>query len=229
LAEAEKEADVLLSMNDDDMHLMKFDLLIVVVNPLRADNGQTHHQEDTSIRIADILLINNVNATTKEQIENFESSLHLINNKAKIVHADSVMTPDNPRIINGKRVLIVEDESPEKHADALLGAGRVVAELYGAKEIVSAKKYAVGAIKSLFENNPRPDIELPAAYGPKEVRDLEATLNNADCDVIVSATSINLRSIINVTKPIVQIRYELKPKGRELDDIIDGFVKKIKK
>ena len=95
---------------------------------------------------------------------------------------------------------------------------------------MSAKKYAVGAIKEMFARYTKLNLELPAmGYSPKEIRDLEATINNADCDVVVSATPTNLRSIINSNKPIVHVSYELKPKGNELDDIVERFVKKIKK
>ena len=74
------------------------------------------------------------------------------------------------------------------------------------------------------------DVELPAmGYSPKQIKDLEATINNADCDVVVSATPTNLRNIININKPIVQVSYELKPKTDELDQIVKNFASGVKK
>ncbi len=231
LSEAEKEADIVLwDGGNNDLPFIKPDLLITVADPLRVGNELSYYPGETSVRMADVLVINKVNSATKEQLERLDTNLRSINRNAKLVYADSIITPDNPRIIKGKRVLAIEDGPTITHGNMLFGAGRVAAETYGAKEIISAKKYAVGSIKKVFERFPKLDQELPAmGYSPKEVRDLEATVNNADCDVVVSATPINLRSLINVTKPIVQVSYELKPKGTEFDDIIDGFVKKSKK
>ena len=231
LAAAEKETDVVLwDGGNNDLSFIKPDLLITVADPLRVGNELSYYPGETAVRMADVLLINKVNSATKEQIEELVANLHSINKRAEIVYADSVVTPDNPGIIKGRRVLVIEDGPTITHGGMLFGAGKVAADMCGAKEIVTAKKYAVGAIKEVFARYPRLNLELPAmGYSPKEIRDLEATVNNADCDVVVSGTPINLRLVINVNKPIVQVSYELKPKGKGLDDIIEKFVKKIKK
>ena len=228
---AEKEADVILwDGGNNDLPFIKPDLLITVADPLRAGDELSYYPGETAVRMADVLLMNKVNSATKEQLAEVRDNLHSINKSAEIVYADSVITPDNPRIINGKRVLIIEDGPTITHGGMLFGAGKVAAEMCGAKEIVSAKKYAVGVIKDVFARYPKLNLELPAmGYNPKEIRDLEATVNNADCDVVISATPINLRSMINANKPMVRVSYELKPNGKEFDDIIERFVKKIKK
>lgn len=228
---AEKEADVILwDGGNNDLPFIKPDILITVADPLRAGNELSYYPGETAARMADVLLINKVNSATAEELAEVRDNLHSINKNAEIVYADSVVTPDNPKIINGKRVLIIEDGPMITHGGMLFGAGKVAADMCGAKEIVSAKKYAVGAIKEVFARYTKLNLELPAmGYSPKEIRDLEATINNADCDVVVSATPTNLRSIINSNKPIVHVSYELKPKGNELDDIVERFVKKIKK
>ncbi len=230
LRAAEKEADIIIwDGGNNDTPFIKPDLMITVADPLRVGNELTYYPGETSARMADVLLINKVNSATKEQLEELQGNLRRINKGAPIIYADSVVTPDNPRIIKGKRVLIIEDGPTITHGGMLFGAGKVAAEAYGAKEVVSAKKYAVGTIKDAFERYPRLNLELPAVgYSPKQIRDLEATVNNADCDVVVSATPINLRHIINVNKPIVHVNYELKPKDAELDRIIDRFARKTK-
>ncbi len=228
---AEKEADIVLwDGGNNDLPFVKPDLLITVADPLRAGNELSYYPGETAVRMADVLLINKVNSATKEQLDELIGNLRSINSSADILLADSVVTPDNPGIIKGKRVLVIEDGPTITHGGMMTGAGDVAAKMCGAKEIVTAKKYAVGAIKDVFARYPKLNVELPAmGYSPKEIRDLEATVNNADCDVVVSGTPINIRLLINVNKPIVQVSYELKPKGDGLDDVIGKFIKGMKR
>ena len=177
--------------------------------------------------MADVLLVNKINSATKEEIQTVVSDLKLINNKAKIIYAKSIVEPDNSRIIKDKRVLVIEDGPSITHGGMRIGAGTVAAKEYGASEIICAKDYAYGSIKEVFRKYPKLDRELPAmGYSQKEIRDLEATINRADCDLVVSATPTNLRHLINVNKPIVHVSYELKPIGTKFDNIIKKFISK---
>jgi predicted GTPase len=215
---------------NNDMPFIKPDLLVTVADPLRSGDELTYYPGETVARMADVLLINKINSATKEEIKTVVDDLRSINSKAKIAYAESVVTPDNPRIIKNKRVLVIEDGPTITHGGMRIGAGTVAAREYGASEIISATKYAVGALKDVFKEYPKLDRELPAmGYSPKEIRDLEATVNRADCDVVISATPTNLRHIINVNKPIVHVSYELKPADRTLDKIVSEFILKLKK
>jgi predicted GTPase len=231
LKEAEKEADIIIwDGGNNDASFIKPDLLITVADPLRSGDELTYYPGETVARLADVLLINKVNSATKEEINTVVNDLKSINKEAKIVYANSIVTPDNSRIIKGKKVIVIEDGPSITHGGMRIGAGTVAAKEYGASEIVSAKKYAVGEIKKVFEKYPKLDKELPAmGYSQKEIRDLEATVNLADCDVVISATPTNLRHIININKPIVQVSYELKPVGAAFDKMIFNFIKGVKK
>ncbi|MGC8649154.1 MAG: cyclic 2,3-diphosphoglycerate synthase [Candidatus Micrarchaeia archaeon] len=227
LRSAEKEADIILwDGGNNDAPFIKPDLLITVADPLRAGNELNYYPGEIVARLADILLVNKVNSASKEEVEVVTNNLHLINPKAKIFYADSIVKVDNPRLISGKRVLIIEDGPSITHGDMQFGAGTVAAKLYNAAEFVDAKKYAVGTIKDTFKKYPRLKIELPAmGYSPKQIKDLEATINNADCDSVVSATPTDLRRILNINKPLAQVTYELEPKGMGFADLINKFVK----
>ena len=159
-----------------------------------------------------------------------EKNLREINSSAKIIYADSAVSPDNPKMIKGKRALVIEDGPTITHGGMRIGAGMVAARECGAAVVVRAKDYAVGEIRETFNKYPKLDLELPAmGYSAKQIRDLEATVNGADCDVVISATPTNLRNIININKPIVQVSYELVPKGAEFDRIIKDFAERVKK
>ncbi len=229
LREAEKEADIIIwDGGNNDASFIKPDLTITVADPLRAGDEIAYYPGETVARLANIILINKTNSATKTQIDKVVSDLAAINAKAKIVYGDSIVTPDNPNLIKGKNVLVVEDGPTITHGGMLFGAGTVAAMLYKAKKIINAKQYAVGTIKDIYDKYPRLGNELPAVgYSPKQIKDLENTINRAECDVVVSATPTDLRKIINVDKPIVQVGYELVPRGKEFDAAIGAFLKKI--
>ncbi len=231
LDSAEKEADVIIwDGGNNDAPFIKPGLFITVADPLRAGNELSYYPGEMVARMADVIIINKVNSATEEELHTLDRNIREINNNAKVIYADSVVIPDNPKLINGKRVLVIEDGPTITHGGMRLGAGMVAAKEYKAKEIIKAKNYAVGEIKKTYNKYPKLDVELPAiGYSAKQIKDLEATVNSADCDVVVSATPTNLRNIININKPIVQVGYELRPKGKELDAIIKDFMKSVDK
>lgn len=231
LKKAEKEADVILwDGGNNDASFYKTDLLLVVADPLRAGNELVYYPGETVARMADVLLINKINSAKPEDVERVQTDLRAINPKAPILLCKSEIWADNPRIIKNSRVLLVEDGPTITHGNMMFGAATVAAQKLGAGEIVEARKYAVGAIKETFKKYPKLDMELPAmGYSVKQIKDLEATINAADCDVVISATPTDLKHLVNANKPIVQIYYDLVPVGGDLDARIRRFVKDIKR
>lgn len=231
LAAAEKEADVIIwDGGNNDAPFIKPDLFITVVDPLRAGNELTYYPGETVARMADILIINKVNSATPQELSLLEKNIKQINLRAAVIYADSIVNADNAKLIKGKKVLVIEDGPTITHGGMRVGAGMVAAKEYGAKSFAKAKDYAVGEIKATFDKYPKLNIELPAmGYSPKQIKDLEITVNSADCDVVVSATPTNLRNLINANKPIVQVSYELKPKSDELDQALKEFATKVMK
>lgn len=228
LRAAEKEADIVIwDGGNNDASFIKPDLTITVADPLRAGNELTYYPGETSARLADVLLINKVNSAKKEDVERVRADLEKINSKAKIFLTESIVSVDNERLIRGRRVLLVEDGPTITHGNMAFGAATVAAKLYGAAEIVNAKDYAVGEIKKTFRKYPALLTELPAmGYSTRQIKDLEATINKAECDVVVSATPTNLRHLIHSNKPIVQVTYEIRPIGTGLDAVIKEFAAK---
>ncbi|HRR04172.1 MAG TPA: hypothetical protein P5215_02720, partial [Bacteroidales bacterium] len=155
-------------------------------------------------------------------------NLIAINPDVKIVDAASVLTIDKPELIKGKRVLVVEDGPTLTHGEMDLGAGTVAAMKYGAAEFVDPKPYIVGSLKETFETYPHIGALLPAmGYGEKQMRDLEQTIANTPCDVVVVGTPIDLPRFIKIKQPVVKIGYELQEIGQpDLKVILDEFVKK---
>jgi predicted GTPase len=225
LRAAEKEADVILwDGGNNDASFYKPDFLITVADPLRAGNEMTYYPGETVVRMADLLLVNKVNTATKTELTMLVDDLKSINDKGAIVYADSVVSADGSAI-KGKRVLVVEDGPTITHGGMRIGAGTIAARKYRARSIVFAKDYAVGTIKDTFDKYRNLGQELPAmGYSKRQIKDLEETINNARCDVVVSATPIDLSSLVKANKPIVKVTYELMPRGRGLDRALKRFV-----
>jgi len=223
LREAEKEADIILwDGGNNDFPFYIPDLTITVVDPHRPGHEVTYHPGETNVRIADVVVINKIDTADLESIELVRANVRDVNPDAIIVEAASPLFVDDPEMIRGKRVLVVEDGPTLTHGEMSYGAGYIAAIKYGAAEIVPAREFAVGTIKEAYEKYPQVSEVLPAVgYSEQQLKDLEATINATPADVVVSATPINLARVIKVNKPIVRVRYELQEIGKPtLEDII---------
>lgn len=230
LRQAEKEADVVIwDGGNNDGPFFRPDLFITVADPLRAGNEMTYYPGNICARMADVLILNKANAATPEQLELVTNNLRSINPDATIIRADSVVKADRPDLIKGKKVLLIEDGPTITHGNMPFGAGTVAAQQYGASGYANAKDYAVGSIKATFDKYTHLSRELPAmGYSPQQIKDLETTINRAECDTVISATPTDLRPLLKANKPIVQVSYDLVPQGATLDEIITRFAKKAK-
>lgn len=227
LREAEKEADIIIwDGGNNDAPFYEPDLMITVADPLRAGNELSYYPGETVARMADVLIINKVNSASRKEISRVVEDLRSINEKALMVFANSAVFAENGGAISGKKVLLVEDGPTITHGGMAFGAATVLARHYRPSRIVEAKPYAVGEIKKTFDKYPKLRYELPAVgYSKKEIHDLQTTINRAGGDFVVSATPTDLRRLIKVNKPIIQVSYELEPKGRAFDNAIRAFAR----
>lgn len=227
LREAEKEADVIVwdgGNNDIPFYRSTTKTIkIVVVDPLRVGHEMAYHPGETNVRMADIVVINKIDSATLEDVTELRDNIKFLNPTAKIVEAASPITVDKPELINDKKCLVVEDGPTLTHGEMDLGAGVVAALKLGAAELIDPRPYAVGEITQTFENYPEIGVLLPAmGYGEQQVKDLEATINNTECDVVVIGTPIDLRRIVNINKPAVVVGYNLQEIGEmTLDKLIE--------
>ena len=223
LRQAEKEVDIILwDGGNNDFSFYVPDLSIVVADPHRAGHERTYHPGETNVRSADVFVINKVDTAQPENVIKVRESLQMLNPDAIVIEAASPLFVDQPELIRGKRVLVIEDGPTLTHGEMAYGAGWVAARRYGAGEIVDPRPYAVGAIIGTYRKYPNTGPILPAmGYGDEMIHDLESTINNAPVDLVISATPIDLTRIIRVNKPMQRVRYELQEIGRpNLEDIL---------
>ena len=178
--------------------------------------------------MADVAVINKIDSATAQSIAIIEQKTKKINPNAVIVKAESGITVDNAELIRGKRVLVVEDGPTLTHGEMKLGAGTIAAQRFGAKELVDPRPYTVGKLKETFKIYPNIGVLLPAmGYGEQQLRDLEQTINDTDCDTVIIGTPIDLNRIITINKPSTRVHYELNEVGSpNLEEIIGDFIKR---
>ena len=216
LRQAEKEADVVVwDGGNNDTPFFKPDVHVVVFDPHRVGHETTFHPGETNLLLADIAVINKVDSADPKDVETLKKTIAKHNPKARIVLADSEVTAENGESMKGKRVLVVEDGPTLTHGQMKFGAGVIAARRYGAMETVDPRPYLVGTLKKTFETYPEIGHVLPAmGYGKQQVRDLEATINACDCDMVVSATPIDLTRLVNIEKPTLRVRYGYRDNGK---------------
>lgn len=214
LRQAEKEADVIIwDGGNNDFSFIQPNLLFVVVDPLRAGDEMHYHPGETNLRMADAVIINKENDAHPSQIQSVLKTIRHYNPRAKIIHADSVLSTESKVSLLGKKVVCVEDGPTVTHGGMSYGAGTVFAKQKNAV-IVDPRPFTQGSITKAFEKYKQLQMVVPAlGYSPAQVKELEKTLNACEADYIVSGTPINLASVVRVNKPIVQVNYALREKG----------------
>ncbi len=226
LEEAEKEADVIIfDGGNNDFPFYEADVHIVIADPHRPGHEVMYHPGETNARMADVVIINKIDTAEPEFVEQVRRTIRVVNPRAIIIDAASPLYVDEPSLIQGKRVLVIEDGPTLTHGEMDIGAGWVAAQKYGAAEIIDPRPYAVGSIKETFEKFDHLSEILPAmGYGDEQVKELEKTINDAEADVVVIGTPIDLTRVVKINKPIVRVQYELQEIGKPtLDDVLRDF------
>jgi predicted GTPase len=211
LREAEKEADVILwDGGNNDIPFYKPDLWITVVDPHRPGHEVDYYPGKVNVERAHVILFNKMATAEEEGVKTVEMNVRRMNPNAQIIYANSPVTAGDPSVIEGKRVLVVEDGPTLTHGGMKYGAGVIAAQKYGAAEIVDPRPFTVGEITETFVKYPEIGHILPAmGYGDKQMRDLEETIAKADVEAVIIGTPIDLARVIKIDKPHTRITYEL--------------------
>jgi len=230
LLEAEKEADVIIwDGGNNDFSFYRPDLLITIADPHRPGHEISYYPGEVNIRTANIIIINKINTSNKENIEIVRKNVKKINPNAKIINGISSVMVEKSELISGKKVLVIEDGPTVTHGSMKYGAGTIAANDNHAREIIDPRKYAVGSIKEIFNKYTHLTSVLPAmGYGEKQINELEKTINNAECDIVVSGTPIDLNRIMKTNKKILRVRYDVgEATSSELEIIVNDFIKNL--
>jgi len=216
LRQAEQEADVVIwDGGNNDVPFYRPDLYIVVADPHRAGHEMRYHPGEANLRAADVVVINKVDTAGPRRIAEVRTNVFAVNPQAVVIEAASPIFVDDPAAIRGKRVLVIEDGPTLTHGEMQYGAGVVAARRFGAGELVDPRPYAVRSIAATFARYRHIGALLPAmGYGEEQMKDLEETINATPCDLVLAATPIDLRRLIDIRHPVDRVRYELQVVGQ---------------
>lgn len=225
LQQAQEEADIILwDGGNNDLPFYKPTLHIVVADPHRAGHELTYYPGEANLRMADVVVINKIDTADFDDVRVVRRNVREVNPQAVIIEAASPIFVENPEQVQGKRVLVVEDGPTLTHGGMSYGAGMIVAERLGAAEIVDPRPYASGSITDTFAKYETTGPVLPAmGYSQEQIRELETTIDATPCDLVIVATPIDLRRVVDINKPCERVRYELQEIGQPtLADILRG-------
>ncbi|MBK9795107.1 MAG: GTPase [Holophagaceae bacterium] len=208
---AEKEADVILwDGGNNDLPFYAADLHIVIADPLRPGHESIYHPGEANFRRAHVIVINKCDSAKEADIQSIEAAAAKLNPKAVVIRANSPVTCTKPEMIRGKNVLVIEDGPTLTHGSMTYGAGVVAAKNCGAAKIVDPLPFAVASIAATYRKYPNAQGILPAmGYGDAQIKDLEATIEATPCDVVLSATPIDITRVLKVNKPMLRATYDL--------------------
>lgn len=227
LRRAEIESDVIVwDGGNNDFPFIRPDLMITVVDPLRAGHELTYHPGEINLRIADVVVVNKVDSASPLDVRKVLANIEWVNPDATIVQTKSPVTLEPGPEVAGKRVLVVEDGPTLTHGGMPYGAGTVAARHAGAATIVDPRPYAVGSLIDTLAKYPGLGPVLPAmGYGDTQLDELEATIRAVPCDVVVIGTPIDLGRLIDPGHPTRRAVYRSEDVGDPtLDHVMERFM-----
>ncbi|MCL1877682.1 MAG: cyclic 2,3-diphosphoglycerate synthase [Defluviitaleaceae bacterium] len=232
LRAAENDPDgcdvILWDGGNNDFPFYKPDLTITVVDPHRPGHELKYYPGEVTLRIADVAVINKIDSADFENIQTVRANIQKVNPACTVIEAASTLTVQDPSMIRGKRVLVVEDGPTLTHGEMKIGAGVVAARRFGAAELVDPREYAVGKLAETFKLYPNIGKLLPAmGYGKEQMADLAATIAATPCDAVIIATPIDLNRVVKIAKPTTRVDYALQEIGKpDLEDVLADFLKR---
>ncbi|MFP4018309.1 MAG: cyclic 2,3-diphosphoglycerate synthase [Bacteroidales bacterium] len=232
LREAENDPDgcdvILWDGGNNDFPFYKSDLAITVADPHRPGHELNYFPGEVNLRLADVVVINKIDSAEPDKIQTVRENIAKVNPNATVIDGASPIKVEDVSVIKGKRVLVVEDGPTLTHGEMKIGAGTVAARKFGASEIIDPRPYTVGRLRETFEIYPEIGKLLPAmGYGDEQIKDLEKTINNTDCDSVIIGTPIDLNRIVKIKKPNTRVFYDLDEIGKpDFDDVLGEFLQK---
>ncbi len=234
LRAAEQDPDgcdvILWDGGNNDFPFYKPDLNMTVVDPHRPGHELSYYPGEVTLRMADVAIINKMDSASPEGIQTVRENIEKVAPHAIVVDGASPIKVDDPEVIKGRKVLVVEDGPTLTHGEMKIGAGTVAARKFGAAKLVDPRPFTVGKLTETFEIYPNIGVLLPAmGYSDQQLKDLEKTIDRTECDAVVIGTPIDLNRVIRISKPNTRVYYDLQEIGYpNLEGIIDDFVKKHK-
>lgn len=228
LGRAEAEADVIVwDGGNNDTSFYRADLLITVVDPLRAGDELGYYPGEVNLRAADVVVINKVDSASPEAVATVSADVASANPTATVVQASSPVSLEAGEPLEGRPVLVIEDGPSVTHGGLPFGAATVAARRAGAR-LVDPRPFAVGSIADVYRTYPTLGPVLPAmGYSVAQLDELAVTIGRCPCDVVVSGSPADLGRLLRIDRPLRQVDYDYADAGSPtLDEVLAPFVER---
>lgn len=214
LRRAEDEADVVLwEGGNNDFPFLRTDLHLVLVDALRPGQVDTHHPGETNVRMADVVIVNKVDAADAGAVERVTSAVRALRPDVPVLLADSVVRLDDAARVRGRRVLVVEDGPTLTHGGMATGAGHAAARAAGVAEIVDPRESAAPEIAALYRAWPHLGPVLPAVgYDAAQCAALRTTIDASRAELVIAGTPLDLAALVAPRQPVLRARYAFVPR-----------------
>jgi predicted GTPase len=229
VAQAQSATDIILwDGGNNDFPFVKPDLHIVLVDALRPGHEDRYHPGEAVLRMADVVVVAKSDAAAAADVRRVIRNARRINARAAIVRAGSPVRLDDEAAVKGRHALVIEDGPTTTHGGMAYGAGHVAATRAQVAGIIDPRPYAAPEIAAVYAAYPHLGAVLPAmGYTAGQLADLARTINATPAEVVVSATPIDLASLISVNKPVVRVRYDFaEVEDRGLAGIVDDYLQR---
>jgi predicted GTPase len=209
LLRAHEEADVIVwDGGNNDFPFFVPTVHVVLCDALRPGQLATPHPGEAVLRMADVVVVNKVDAAAADDVARLEAAVAQIVPGVPIVRAASPVRLDEPEKLRRRRVLVVEDGPTLTHGGMATGAGMSALRALGDVEIVDPRASAAPAIAAVYAQYPHIGPVLPATgYGEAQLAALRATINASSAEVVLAATPIDLARLGGIDRPVVRARY----------------------
>jgi predicted GTPase len=216
LRAAETEAEVLVwDGGNNDLPFIRPDVHICLVDPHRPGHETLYYPGTANLRMADIVVIPKEDTAHPDHISHVKAAVQHHNPRAMVIDAAAPLRVNDPQLITGKRVLVIEDGPTLTHGGMTYGAGTIAAEHWGAAERIDPRPYARGSIAATLETYPHLQRLLPAmGYNAHQIAELEATINATPCDTVIFGTPVDLRRLLTLHVPAVRVSYDIEEIGQ---------------
>lgn len=228
LRAAEQEAEIILwDGGNNDWSFFRSDLEMVLLDPHRAGHELLYHPGETNLRRAQVLIVNKLDSAPVAGVQQVMDNITRTNPTATVIQARSAITVDQPELIQGKRVLVIEDGPTLTHGEMGYGSGMIAARRYGAAEIVDPRPFAQGSLVEILQHAPWITHALPAmGYFAHQLHDLAATIAAVECDTVVVATPVDLTRLIPLPHSCCRVQYELEEMSHpNLAQVVENFLR----
>jgi len=224
---AEREGALIIwDGGNNDFPFFVPDLEITLVDPLRSGDETGYFPGEVNLRRASIVVINKSNTVVTQVCDRLENLVHAVNPRARVVRTLSQVVLPDPSAVEGRKVLVIEDGPSITHGGLASGAGYAAAIQYRAATIVDPRPFAVGSLAETFAAYPHISRVLPAmGYSKEQVEDLRQSIERTPCDLILSATPIDLRRLMPLSKQVLPVAYDIREEpGSPLKKILLQFL-----